>query len=124
MALLLETINSCVSPFVQKAEIEAMTGSQEYVDGMISTYRNRRDLIVAGLNEIRGLLCLKPGGAFYVFPSISGTGLSSEQFSDYVLKNIGIATCPGKYFWVLLAKATSDSVMQIRMKKYPKPYRG
>lgn len=98
MGLLLETVTSCVSPFVQLAAIEAMAGSQQYVDSMISAYRRRRDLIVEGLNEIKGIQCLKPGGAFYVFPNVSGTGLTSEQFSSLVLEKAGVATCPGNYF--------------------------
>jgi aspartate aminotransferase len=98
MALLLETITSCVSPFIQIAAIEAMTGSQEYVTDMIQSYRRRRDIIVDGLNEIRGITCLKPGGAFYVFPNITGTGLTSEEFSTFILDKVGVATCPGNYF--------------------------
>ncbi|MBL79293.1 MAG: aspartate aminotransferase [Nitrosomonadaceae bacterium] len=98
MALLLETITSCVSPFIQMAAVQAMTSSQDYIDEMILTYRKRRDLIVAGLNDIDGIQCLKPGGAFYVFPNIKGTGLASEDFSNTVLANTGVATCPGNYF--------------------------
>lgn len=98
MALLLETLTSCVAPFIQLAAIEAMTSSQQYVDVMIKAYRKRRDIIVAGLNEINGIKCLKPGGAFYVFPNISGTGLNSEEFSTLLLEKAGVATCPGNYF--------------------------
>lgn len=98
MGLLLETITSCVSPFVQYAAIEAMTANQEYVSNMMSAYRRRRDLIVAGLNEVKGVHCLTPGGAFYVFPNIRGTGLTSEQFTDRLLKEAGVAACPGNYF--------------------------
>ena len=98
MALLLETLTSCVSPFIQLAAIEAMTGSQEYVDGMMKTYRKRRDLMVNGLNEIKGITCTNPGGAFYVFPNITGTGFSSEEFSAHLLEKVGVATCPGSYF--------------------------
>ena len=98
MGLLLETLTSCVSPFIQIAAIEAMTGSQQYVNGMIEAYRRRRDIIVAGLNDIRGIKCLKPGGAFYVFPNIAGTGFTSEEFSTLMLEKAGVATCPGNYF--------------------------
>jgi len=98
MTLLLETITSCVSPFIQIAAIEAMTGSQKYVESMILAYRRRRDMIVDGLNQIKGVSCLKPGGAFYVFPNISATGLSSEEFSSLILHKAGVATCPGNYF--------------------------
>ena len=98
MALLLETVTSCVSPFIQIAAIEAMTGSQDYVEVMMRAYRNRRDIIVSGLNEIRGINCLTPGGAFYAFPNISRTGLTSEEFSTMMLEKAGVATCPGNYF--------------------------
>jgi aspartate/methionine/tyrosine aminotransferase len=98
LTVLLETITSCVSPFIQLAAIQAMNSSQSYIDEMILTYRRRRDLIVAGLNDIDGIQCLKPGGAFYVFPNIKGTGLGSEEFSNTILANTGVATCPGNYF--------------------------
>ena len=98
MSLLLETITSCVSPFVQLGAVKAMTDSQEYVDGMIAEYRKRRDIIVAGLNEIKGISCLKPGGAFYVFPNIQNTGYTSEEFSRIVLEKANVATCPGIFF--------------------------
>ena len=98
MALLLETITSCVSPFIQLAAVQAMTSSQDNIDGMISTYRKRRDLIVSGLNDVDGIQCLKPGGAFYVFPNIKGTGLKAEEFSNQLLEKVGVATCPGNYF--------------------------
>jgi len=98
MTLLLETITSCVPPFLQIAGIEAMSGSQKYVDQMISTYRKRRNLIVDGLNTVKGINCLLPGGAFYAFPNIKDTGMTSEEFSEYLLTQAGVATCPGNYF--------------------------
>jgi aspartate/methionine/tyrosine aminotransferase len=98
MALLQETITSCVSPFVQLGAIEAMTSSQEYVDNMMHAYRQRRDLIVNGLNKVDGISCLSPGGTFYAFANIKETGFSSEDFSGYVLNKAGVATCPGNYF--------------------------
>ena len=98
MALLLETVTSCVSPSIQIAAIEAMSGSQDYVEVMMRAYRKRRDIIVSGLNEIRGINCLTSGGAFYAFPNISRTGLTSEKFSTLILEKAGVATCPGNYF--------------------------
>jgi aspartate/methionine/tyrosine aminotransferase len=65
---------------------------------MMLAYRRRRDIIVDGLNQIKGVKCLKPGGAFYVFPNITGTGLSSEEFSSLILHKAGVAACPGNYF--------------------------
>ncbi|MBF0614002.1 MAG: pyridoxal phosphate-dependent aminotransferase [Magnetococcales bacterium] len=98
MALLLETLTSCVAPFVQLAAIEAMTSSQDYVDNMMQSYRRRRDLIVAGLNDIESIKCLTPGGAFYAFPNITGTGFGSEEFCNFILNEAGVALCPGNFF--------------------------
>ncbi len=98
MGLLLETTSSCVSPFTQKAAIEALKGDQIQIEDMVEEFRRRRDLIVEKLNSIPGIKCLKPRGAFYVFPNVQGTGLSSQEFSDLMLEKAGVATCPGNFF--------------------------
>jgi aspartate aminotransferase len=98
MGLLLETTSSCVSPFVQRAGIEALTGSQKKIKDMVLEYRRRRDLMVRGLNELPGVSCVKPEGAFYVFPNIRQTGLSSDEFTDFVLREAGVAVTPGNVF--------------------------
>jgi aspartate aminotransferase len=98
MGLLLQTTSSCVSPFIQRAGIEAIEGDQSQVLAMMAEYRLRRDLLVNGLNRIPGIKCLKPGGAIYVFPNISGTGLSSEQFADLMMDKAGVALLPGTNF--------------------------
>lgn len=98
MALLLETITSCVSPFIQLAAVHAMTDGNDYVEKMMNEFRQRRDLIVSGLNEIDGVSCIAPGGTFYAFPNIRGTGVTSECLSERLLKEAGVATCPGNYF--------------------------
>ncbi len=98
MALLLETTSSCVSPFIQRAGIAALTGSQEPINAMIQELRSRRDIMVEALNKIPGIQCLKPQGAFYVFPNIRNTGMTSEEFSDMMLQQAGVAVCPGNYF--------------------------
>lgn len=97
MGLLLQTTSSCVSPFIQRAGIEAITGDQTQVIRMMEEYRTRRDILVDGLNSIPGIKCLKPGGTFYVFPNITGTGLTSEQFTDLMLE-AGVALLPGTNF--------------------------
>ena len=97
MAALLQTTSSCVSPFLQRAGIEAITGSQEAVTNMMAEYQQRRDLLVDGLNRIKGVTCLKPGGAFYVFPNIKGTGKTSDQIVE-ILLNAGVVTLPGHCF--------------------------
>jgi aspartate/methionine/tyrosine aminotransferase len=98
MALNLETTTSCVSPFVQKAGIEALVGNQEPINEMVREFRKRRDIIVNGLNSLPGVNCIKPMGAFYAFPNISKTGLSSEKFTKIMLKEAGVAVCPGNFF--------------------------
>jgi aspartate/methionine/tyrosine aminotransferase len=98
MGLLLETTTSCVSPFLQEAAIEALTGSQKAIDDMVVNFRQRRDLIVDGLNTIPGISCIKPKGAFYAFPNIKKTGYTSEQFASLIIEKAGVAVCPGNYF--------------------------
>jgi aspartate/methionine/tyrosine aminotransferase len=98
MMLLLQTTSSCVSPFIQRAGIEAIRGDQSAVNEMMSEYKSRRDLLVNGLNNIPGIKCHMPGGAFYAFPNISSFGMSSEAFSDYVLEHAGVALLPGSCF--------------------------
>ncbi|HTC86166.1 MAG TPA: pyridoxal phosphate-dependent aminotransferase [Candidatus Acidoferrum sp.] len=89
---------SCTSSFSQIAAAEALTGPQDAVDAMIGEFRVRRDLIVDGLNAIPGISCLRPQGAFYVFPDVSGTGLTGEQLADRVLYDGGVAVLAGTAF--------------------------
>ena len=90
--------NSCTSMAVQKAGVEALTGPQDDVKKMIAAFKVRRDLIVDGLNAIPGVTCLRPKGAFYAFPNISATGLSSKEFADYLLSEHGVAAIAGTSF--------------------------
>jgi aspartate aminotransferase len=98
MSLLLQTTSSCVPPFIQYAALEAINGDQTEVKKMIQEYKERRDILVDGLNDIKGISCLKPGGAIYVFPNITGTGMTSEEFSDFMLKEANVALLPGTNF--------------------------
>lgn len=100
MGLMLQTTSSCVAPFVQKAGIEALRGSQDAVWAMMREYKARRDLLVAGLNRLPGITCLMPGGAFYVFPNITRTGMDDELFADVMLREAGVALLPGSNFGV------------------------
>jgi aspartate/methionine/tyrosine aminotransferase len=65
---------------------------------MIAEFKKRRDYIVDGLNAIDGITCLLPKGAFYVFPNISGTGVSAQELSDKLLNEGGVAVLPGTAF--------------------------
>jgi len=94
------TINSvsCTSAFSQYAAIAALEGSQQPVEEMVEEFRRRRDIIVAGLNDIPGISCLEPQGAFYVFPNITQTGLTSAEFQARLLTDAGVAGLAGTAF--------------------------
>ncbi len=68
------------------------------LDEMMSQFNRRRKLIVDGLNSIKGITCNNPGGAFYVFPNISGTGMNGNEFADKCLNEAGVAIIPGISF--------------------------
>lgn len=90
--------NSCTNAFVQKACIEALNGPQDDVDKMVAQFKKRRDVMVEGLNSIKGFKCLKPDGAFYAFPSIKDTGYKSKELADKLLYEAGVATLAGTSF--------------------------
>lgn len=114
MALLLQTTSSCTSPFIQRAGMEALSGNQDAVKMMMTEYKARRDLLVAGLNKLPGVSCLTPGGAFYVVPNISKTGMTSEEFAKFALEKAKVALLPLTNFgpsgegYVRLCYATSQ----------------
>ncbi|HWR07168.1 pyridoxal phosphate-dependent aminotransferase [Sporomusa sp.] len=103
IARLITNCESCTNTFVQYAGLEALAGPQNFVDSMISEFRARRDLIVAGLNSIAGVSCKIPKGAFYVFPNIteacSRLGLSnSKALQQHLLYNGDVAVLPRTAF--------------------------
>jgi len=87
----------CASIMAQMAAIEALRNGKADAQKMIDEYNQRRRVIVKGLNEI-GLKCKMPGGAFYAFPSIKDTGLSSEEFAERLLFEEKVAVVPGNVF--------------------------
>ena len=87
----------CAPTTAQYAAIEAMDNGDEDIEHMRSSYDTRRRLIVDRLNEI-GLTCFEPEGAFYVFPSIQSTGLTSDQFCEQLLRDKHVAVVPGNAF--------------------------
>jgi aspartate/methionine/tyrosine aminotransferase len=89
---------SCTASLVQRAGLEALTGPQDAVRDMVAAFRRRRDLMVQGLNQIPGISCLEPAGAFYVFPNITGTGMTSKAFADRLLDEFGVAALSGASF--------------------------
>ncbi|PLT34036.1 aminotransferase [Bacillus sp. V5-8f] len=87
----------CASTMAQYAALEALTNGMEDVEEMRRSYRRRRNFIVKSFNEI-GLECHNPGGAFYAFPSIANTGLSSQEFAEKLLLSERVAVVPGDVF--------------------------
>ncbi len=98
MGLLLQTITSCTPPFIQHAGIAALEGGDECIQDMMAKFRQRRDVIVKGLNDIPGITCLEPQGAFYVFPNITGTGMTSDEFAEFALEKAGVSLLSGGAF--------------------------
>ncbi|MFL2664945.1 MAG: pyridoxal phosphate-dependent aminotransferase [Dehalococcoidia bacterium] len=95
---LMTNINSCTSVFSQMAAISALEGSQDSVVDMMKEFTIRRDLVVNGLNSLNGVTCQTPKGAFYAFPNISGTGMSSKEFESAALNDAGVALLSGTSF--------------------------
>jgi aspartate/methionine/tyrosine aminotransferase len=89
---------SCTNAATQWAGVEALTGPQDSVLAMVEEFRGRRDLIVEGLNDIPGVTCLRPSGAFYVFPDISATGLTGAELADKLLNEGGVSALAGTAF--------------------------
>jgi aspartate aminotransferase len=114
---------SCTSTFSQRAAIEALTGPRDEIDHMLDAFAARRDLIYKGLNEIPGLRCNKPDGAFYAFPNITDTGLDSREYADYLMTTADVAVLPGTSFgeygegYIRISFANSEANLTEAMKR-------
>ena len=100
LAQLQTNCNSCTAAFVQMAGIEAITGPQDSVKAMAKEFVARRDLVVDGLNEIDGVSCHRPEGAFYVFPQLEGFEMPINDIADGLLTDGGVAALAGSAFGV------------------------
>ncbi len=89
---------SCTASFTQYAGVEALTGDQSFIPMMMNRFKEKRDRIIFGLNSIKGFNCKKPKGAFYAFPNIMETGMTSQECADHLLYNAGVAVLPGTAF--------------------------
>ncbi len=87
----------CAPIMAQMAALEALREGEAQVEDMVAEYDQRRRVIVDGFNNI-GLTCFEPRGAFYAFPSIKSTGLSSEDFAEKLLLEEHVAVVPGNTF--------------------------
>ncbi len=98
IARLQTNCNSCPATFSQIAGIEALRGPQEPMDLMVEEFRKRRQVVVDGLNDIPGVTCIVPRGAFYAFANIRETGRTSRQLQDELLEQAGVAALAGTSF--------------------------
>jgi len=90
--------HSCVNAAAQFAGIAALSGPREPVQRMVAAFAERREVIVAGLNGLPGFRCARPGGAFYTFPNVTGTGLDARTLQGQLLEETGVATIAGTSF--------------------------
>ncbi len=100
VSLVLNNAFSCANAFVQMSTIDALFGPKTEVEKMVAEFRRRRDAIVDALNEIPGVRCNRPKGAFYVFPNVKAFGKSSAWLADYLLQNAHVALLAGTDFGI------------------------
>jgi len=106
-------ITACATSFVQDAAIVALDQGQESIQSMVTEYQRRRDYLVKTINSIKGLSCVKPRGAFYIFVNIKELKISSIDFANFLLEDAKIALVPGTAFgnsgegYVRISYATS-----------------
>ena len=119
--------HSCTSVATQMAGLAAITGPMDEIEGFRRSFQTRRDLVVAGLNDINGVRCRVPGGAFYAFPNITGTGWSSRDLSRELLEKAHVALLLGESFgangagFVRISYAASEAELRealARMKAF------
>ena len=93
-----QNISSCVNSIAQYASIEAINGPQDRVGEMVEEYAQRRDLLVNGLNQLKGVTCKMPKGAFYAFANIKDLNLSSQEVAETLIRETQVITTPGSAF--------------------------
>ncbi|MBD5606089.1 MAG: aminotransferase class I/II-fold pyridoxal phosphate-dependent enzyme, partial [Candidatus Eremiobacteraeota bacterium] len=98
VALIGQNNYSCTATFVQEAGIEALTGPDDAVAEMVAEFRIRRDAIVAGLNGLPGISCMRPDGAFYAFPNVSGVTPDDRKLASFFLEEAHVAGLAGAGF--------------------------
>jgi aspartate/methionine/tyrosine aminotransferase len=125
METLMINSSSCATAFIQVATLAALESpdSEVAVGRMVDEYRKRRDVVVDGLNAIPGVHCHRPGGAFYVFPNISGVGVDQKLLADALLAEAGVAVLPGTAFGAMgkgflrLSYAQSVPVLELGLSR-------
>ena len=123
VARLMTNSNSCTASFAQRALIEAVSGDQSTVDRMVATFRTRRDLVVDLLNEVDGVTCQLPPGAFYVFPNVQSFKRPAKAIADHLLQKHFVATLGGTAFgaggegYLRLSYAASEDALREGVKR-------
>lgn len=123
MTKLMINAASCTCAFAQMAGVEALRGPQNETKKMVEEFRKRREVIVSGLNKIKGITCKKPRGAFYVFPNVKKLGQESQKVADFTLQKAGVAVLSGTAFgaygegYLRLSFANSVENLEKAMKK-------
>lgn len=115
--------HSCTSVATQMAGLAAITGPMDEIEGFRRSFQRRRDMVVAGLNDIKGVRCRMPGGAFYAFPNITGTGWQSRDLARELLDKAYVALIFGESFgsngkgFMRLSYAASEADLQEALKR-------
>lgn len=117
---------ACTATFTQEAGVEALSGKQNDVHKMVKEFKKRRDFIVEKLNQIRGVTCVLPQGAFYAFPNIKSYKKTSMEIANYLLNDSGVALLSGTYFgkygegYLRISYATDMETLASGLKKIKK----
>lgn len=98
LGLMIQTVISNVPPFIQMAGVKALLGDQSNIAAMMNEYRRRKDVMIKGFNDLPGVSCIDPDGAFYAFPNVQKTGMTSKEFAEFILENANVALLPGTDF--------------------------
>jgi aspartate aminotransferase len=123
VALLLTHSVGSTAQFTQFAGQAAILGPQDEVARVAAEYQRRRDVIVAGLNTLPGFHCRTPQGAFYAFPNITATGMTSSDLANIILEEAGVALLPGSSFgehgegYLRLSYATSIETIRLGLER-------
>jgi aspartate/methionine/tyrosine aminotransferase len=123
VSLLLTHSVGSTAEFTQFAGVAAILGPQDEVAAVAAEYQRRRDVIVAGLNTLPGFHCRTPQGAFYAFPNIKATGMTSNDLANIILEKAGVALLPGSSFgehgegYLRLSYATSLETIQLGLER-------
>ncbi|MHB1162422.1 MAG: pyridoxal phosphate-dependent aminotransferase, partial [Chloroflexota bacterium] len=126
MMKLHQILAAAAPTMLQSGAVAALEGDQGFIDEMVTEYQGRRDLIVELLNQVPGFRCLKPEGAFYIFPDIRGTGMSSMELCEFLLKTAKVGCVPGGTFgangegFVRISYATSREKLEEAGKRMAK----